>query len=689
MSPTPTPRQPVTRAVGGITFTDPYDWLRSDTEESLRWQERQTAATTTALEDLPVAELAEAIKPALRDFIAGALGGRVLVGGRWFWLGQDDAGTGQAIRVSDDRDDPGRVVIDAARLTAQRGDGRPSTLVYLQPSPDGRLVAFSESVGGAPFGVYRVVEVDSGHLLDVSVPTLQGNAALPAWLPDGSGFYLHGRAADGGHQLLFAPVAPGTPERPPVSFALADVPATVTGLVPQVSPDGRHVLVVTSPHQHVATMIGDERTGRWRPFTPEGFDAELHGDWLDDDTYVAIATDTPRGRLVAIPVATSTDPATWRELVPTGDLVLRGVQVVRGRLVVSALRDVSLDIRVHQPDGTLVGRAPLPPASASLGLVGPGRLRPPSAAFLFSASTFTTAYTTCELDVDNAALEVVEAGADLPGIVVEQSFATSADGTRVPYFVVARADLDRTVPQPTLVNAYGGFNLPWVPAFLAENAPFVQAGGVFVQASLRGGSEYGRDWYEAGRGRAKQHTFDDLRAVAEDLIARGIATPDRLAFHGASNGGLVAGVAITQQPDLWRAVVAQVPVLDVLEPVTDGPGAEIIRSFYEQEYGSPDNPEDAAAIHAYSPCHNVRDGVSYPAVFQIFGATDISCPVRHGRRFTAALQHATTSGHPVLLRVWDDVGHGSLDPEVSARQQAEWLAFVMRELGMSYPGNPT
>lgn len=683
-----TPRRPVTRSVGGVEFDDPYAWLGQDTDEVLAWERRQDALAQEAARRSPrFASLAETIEPLMRDAFAGLLSGKTRVAGRWFWLGQDEKGTGQAVRVAEDLGDPGRVLIDAATLARERGDGRPTMLIYADPSPDGRRVAICQAPAGQPFGSYVVVDVDSGRLLDVSAPTMAGNAIRPGWLPDGSGFYLHGRGGSGEHELRFHPVEAGSAV--PAAAVLDAVPATALAVMPQVSPGGRRVVAVTVPHEHLAAMVADVQGGPWRRFAPEGFTGELHGDWLDDDTYVAIATDEPRGRVVAIPAATSADPRTWRELVPASPLVLRSLQIIQGLLVISALNDVSLDVRVHRPDGTPVGTAPLPPASASMALTGPGRVKPRTEELVFPAGTFTTSEITYRLDAATAGLEELTRGDRLDGITTEQFFATSKDGTRIPYYVVAREDVDRSVPQPTLVTAYGGFNVPMLPGFLAENTPFVQAGGIYVQANLRGGSEYGRDWYDAGRLRNKQNVFDDLRAVAEDLIARGVAVPGTLAFHGRSNGGLLAGVAAVQQPDLWRVVVPEVPVLDVLEPLTGGPGAGAIRAVYAEDYGNPDDPADAAVLRAYSPCHNVADGVPYPAVFAVFGRHDIGCPPSAGRRFVAALQHATAGDHPVRLRVWEDVGHGSLDPRIAAQQQAEWLAFVMDQLGMTAAWEPS
>ncbi|MBP2474368.1 prolyl oligopeptidase [Crossiella equi] len=658
--------------------TDAQTWLGEDSEAALTWEKEQAGAASEYARALPGFEdLVAELTPVWANQLAGAVAERTLVAGRWFWLGTGADGTGQAVRVAEDRDSPGAVLLDAAALTAERGDGRPTALLYPVPSPDGALVAVSAAAGGAPFGEVRVVEVATGRLLPLAVPAMLGNMVRPVWAPDGSGFHLAGRTAEGAHELRFHRLSGETAASP-----LPGVPPTALTVLPQVSPGGTRVLTVTGPHEHLAVLVGDTATGEFRPFAPEGFAGELYGDWLDEDTYVAISTDTPRGRVVRIPVATSTDTSTWQELLAPGELVLRGLYRFGDRLVLTALRDVGLEVRVHGLDGAPLAIAALPPASGSSQLTVFGRLPGPSSAFTFTAGGFTREDSTYQLHPATGGLEVLHAGAELPGLAVDQHFAVSADGTRVPYYVIARADLDRSRPLPTLVSAYGGFNIPKLPGHLGAALPFVRSGGVYVHANPRGGSEYGRDWYLAARRATKQRTFDDLRAVAEDLVRRGIATPGTLAFQGSSNGGLLAGVAITQQPDLWRVCVPTMPVLDLLAPLADGPAAAMIRSVYDQDYGDPADPADAPVLAAYSPYQNIRPGTAYPAVFVVVGAGDVSCPPPQARRFAAALRAASTSGHPVLLRVWDEVGHGSLDPAVAARMTAEWLAFVLRELDL-------
>jgi prolyl oligopeptidase len=569
-------------------------------------------------------------------------------------------------------------------MAREAGDGKMRMMTWYEPSPDAAYVAFAVGVAGDMAGTWRVVETATAHLLPLQIPALAFTGVLPGWLPDGSGFYLQDRAPDGNQRIRFVPVRPGTPERPEVIIGADLVPATAPGLTPQVSPNATWAIAVAQPHEHIAYVIGDLRTGRWRRFLPPDFKGECDGAWLDDETYVARVHDAPRGRVVAIPVATSGDKSTWRELVPASEAVLRAVTILERRIVISELKDVSARFRLVNLDGTPDRILPLEgPASSRVALLL--RRFDTSEALTVDHETFTSSTTHYRYDVAEGRLTVIaERGTQLDGIVATQRFATSKDGTQVPYFVVRRKDVDFSAPRPALLVGYGGFNVPWLPMYLRHLVPFVLAGGVYIQANLRGGAEYGPEWHNAGRLRNKQNTFDDLFAVAEDVIAAGLTAPDRLAMQGGSNGGLLAGVAIVQRPDLWRVVVAGVPLFDQMEPYPNEPQYAAIRAFWLQDYGDPSDPTMAPILYAYSPYHHVKDGIPYPAVFQVFGERDLGCPPYHGRIFTARLQAATSSERPILLRVWRDVGHGAADAATATAQTAEWLGFIMRELGMQF-----
>jgi prolyl oligopeptidase len=507
-----------------------------------------------------------------------------------------------------------------------------------------------------------------------------------AWLPDASGFYTNaGRdvdTVDARKRILFHRIGDDRAGEP------AALEFRERFVAPQISADGRYVVAVESEvTPRPAYLLDREAGGDWRPFLRDLAGTVIIGVFVADE-YVAISTEgAPRGRVVAIPVASPLDHSTWRELVPEGDGVMRGISLVGDKLVLAELLDGSSRIRIFSTDGALEEEVPLPGrGSVKLDGLWWGQMAidPVIAAgdgeFSFVFSTFTAAPALYRYVVEERRLEELAAPASrLEGATVRHLSCTSSDGAEVRYDVVHRKDLDLSKPRPTLVYGYGGWNIAFVPIYLGRYAPFIDAGGVFVFAYLRGGGEFGIDWWHQGRLARKQRTFDDLYAVAEDMIARGLTTSELLAAAGASNGGLLAGAAAVQRPDLFRVVVSKVPLLDLLRYDRDPMG-----SLFVIEYGDPRKPEDARVLAAYSPYHNIREGVDYPATLVVCGDQDVHCFPWHGRKFVARLQRATTSERPILLRIWE--GYGHIAALVSEPwQTAEWLGFVMSELGMSPP----
>ncbi|TDD24750.1 prolyl oligopeptidase family serine peptidase [Nonomuraea diastatica] len=670
--------------------TDPYEWLRPDTDESLAWQEQQDAAARSHVRGWDYfAQVRDQLAagpaaPGAPDSLGTTTPRRL--GGRWFRLAPaspERAALG--LWVSTSSDEPGRLLVDPHAAGYLR-DGEPAQLVWYEPTPDGTRVVFGVHHNGEMIGLLRVVDTATGRDLPIGSHRHMLTGAVPGWLPDGSGFYVCDRSETGRHQVWHVPVDPPGEIGVAVNvIAPAEFTTSPSGLTPQVSPGGRWVITLTGQHEQVASHLGDRRTGTWRSFPPKGYEGECHGVWYDENTYIAVVTgDAPRGRLVAIPAETSADMRTWRELVPESDAVLRCVTLAGKHLVLCEVTDAVAGFRLVTADGKPAERLTTPGLGSSPTAMVSRRFER-SEEVTFSYTTFLDPLTPYRYDPERG--EPVAIGAPRPGMdamTVAQRFATSPDGTRVPYFVVHRADLDLDRPQPALINGYGGFNVAWLPRFLGNYAPFLRAGGVYVHAILRGGAEYGRTWYEDGRLSRKQNTFDDLYAIAEDLIDTGLSEPARLAFHGASHGGLLAGVALVQRPDLWRAMVAEVPLFDMLHPLTsDHPAPQAVRSVFLEDYGDPDEPGDAAIIRAYSPYHNIEPGTAYPALLQAFGEHDLGCQPFHGRLFTAKLAHASTSGHPILLRVWKGAGHAALDSAEVSDHAAEMLAFLMRELNMT------
>lgn len=679
-----TPR-PSTKSIGGVTFDDPYAHLHHDTDDVLAWQWAEADAARDQVRGLP--HFDALVRECAEEFQSVLPGLPLKRAGRWYAARISPTGLGHDLIVATSFDGAGEVFCPASALGGTQEV--PAYVYRCTPSPDGRWAVVTIMPGGSLQSHTVVVRVADGHVHDVRLDALLFlGFCEPCWLPDSSGFVIGDRSPEQLHRVRHVSVGASECKVRDHVFGADMVSADVPVMTHHVSPTGRWCVGVSAPHERTACVLGDLSTGQWRSFLPSGFQGECHGDWASDEVYLAITTDAAsRGMVCAIPVATSRDRDSWKTLIPASEAVLRSVMVRRGRCLLADLMDVSFRLRSFDLSGHPVWTAPLPPFGAS-SMTFPPRIAPASDELLLAHTTFTQMNTVFRVDVENDRLEVVAPPKrSTSGIRVEQLFATSKDGTRVPYFVVRREDLAQDRTAPTMMRAYGGFNLALTPNYLAEITPFVRCGGVFVHANLRGGAEYGGDWHDGGRLHHKQNTFDDCYAVAEDLIRRGITSTHQLALQGASNGGLLCGVATVQRPDLFCATVPQAPLLDMMEPVRPGAGedAERVRAVFKEDYGDPNDPDDAPVLFAYSPYHNIRDGVAYPAVFQIMGEYDLGCPPYHGRKFTARMRAASASGKPVLFRTWRHGGHGSSsDPAEFATTFAEMMAFIFQQTGLEF-----
>jgi prolyl oligopeptidase len=670
--------EPLTKTIGGVTFEEPYPWLFEDTPEALDWQwARDEEAKAYARAYPRFQEILDRLRNA-REGEEQSYSAPRKRGGRWFRQG--GAAANPAAIVSDEPLGDGETLVTTEEISKRRG-GK-AMLSWTEVSPKGTYLAYAYGVDGDMLGDWSVMRVADRHNVK-DLPAQMYTGARPGWLPDESGFYLDGRTSEGLHELKFVPIAPGVAERPSVVFPESLVEAKHSGLTAQISPDGRRAVVVTEPHEHIAVAMLDLETGEAKPFLPDGWASECDGSWIDNETYAARVGDVQHGRVVAIPLASSRDPKSWRTIVPEGDGFIAWVGVVSGKVYAGDFVDVSLRIRVFGLDGQLLKELPLEAPGSSPTMFIERAIRP-TEALSFSHATFTRAPVFFAVDPDSLELrQISKPGREMKGMTVEPGFAVSTGGVRVPYFVVRRSDLDRSQAHPALFYGYGGFNVALLPTFVDSYSTFLEAGGIYVHCCLRGGAEYGKAWHDAGRLKNKQRTFDDLFAIAEKVIEDGLSTPDRMAIQGGSNGGLLAAAAAVQRPDLWRAAVPNVPIMDMMEPLPLTAETAPVRAIFYEDYGDPQKPEDAASIIKWSPYHNIKEGVRYPAVFQVFGETDLGCLPHHGRRFTARLRDSTTSGRPIHLRVWRNVGHGSADPDIASQQSAEMLSFVMNELGLN------
>ncbi len=666
--------------LAGVSFADPYRWLEDESDEVRAWQAAQARLASDSVRVWP--HFAR-----VRDSVERYSGGAKPplpreAGGRWFRIASAESGAHKVALVSETPMGEGRVIFDPASENADN----PPFLSWISPSPNGQILALGLCADGSEHNHIRLVDVETGHLLDAPTQMLMDAWLGGAhWLIDSSGFFF--TALEGPAETMQLEVF-----RHDVGYATRriDIPAAIESKDYRVaipSRDGRWVVLSQRITNAVPTAIldlQDEEAG-WRPFV-RGIDGTIAG-YVIEGNYIAV-TDigAARSRVVAIPLNTVTagDPATWREVVPESDAVIRAIRIVGDSLYVSELVDCYARVRIFSFDGLLLGMVPLPARGA---IAEPDfplmQLCAPTdqVDYLFSFSSLTASWSTYRYHAEQVELEALTVPAIcLEDAHVEDRWATSADGTRIPYHIVDRPRGRAGEARPALLYAYGGFNYPLNPQFPGPMAAFIEAGGQFVHCHIRGGSEFGRDWWDGGRLKNKQKCYQDLYAIAEDLIADGRSRPDLLAMVGESNGGLMAGVAAIQRPDLWGAVVPRVPLTDIMGACRTAYGRLAVCA----DYGDPEDAVEVERMALFSPYQMARDGIHYPAVYVDAGDSDPRCPPWHARKFVARLQAAQTGGAPVLLHVWEGAGHGGATAEdVVVEEHAEWLAFVMQRLGMT------
>lgn len=653
----------------GITVPDPYRWLEAEDEEVHSWQRRQAEVATGLILG---GQDREALRRLVEQYDAGARPALPRhAAGRWFRP-------------------VGNAVVAAAE---PYGEGTPvvvledgAVLSWFEPSLDGRILAVGVCTDGSEHNTIRLVDAETGGVLPAPPQVLHSAwAGGVSWSAGGDGFWFfaltgtsqeftqavfHHRLESGETSLEPIPVPPGSRD-----YTLV-----------QPSADGRWLVAshrIGSPVPVAVRDLSDPLSG-WRPFVTEC--AGTVAGHVVGDRYVAI-TDVGAacGRVVAIPLDAedANDTDSWVELVAESDTVLRSLTPVGDHFYLSELDETFARVRVIDAEGRATDVVPLPGRGTIAAPFFPLTalaVGAPTDDFLFAFSTLTSSWEVHRHRPGEVQTDRLLAATVTLDAVVEVGAAPAGDGTLVPFHVVSPADgVDQ--PAPTLVSAYGAANVPLLPQYQPDLAAFVAAGGVLVQAHLRGGGEFGRDWYLAAHRETKHVRDDDLVAVAEHLVASGCTTSDRLALTGGSDGGLMCGVALTTRPDLWRAVLPRAPLLDLVAGMRDPYLDFVIR----KAWGDPDDPVDVRRMIGRSPYELVQPAV-LPAVYVQAGAADPRCRPWHARKFVARLQAAQQGDAPVLLHVFEDAGHGAATSrDVAVAQDTEWLAFLVKELGLALP----
>ena len=680
--PPTTDRRPVEEVFHGETIVDPYQWLEpleSESDEVRTWTDAQNAYTQEVLDNLPChPELVERLSELMN---VPAIGTPTRAG-RYLFHSERAAGANQSVlmvRIDGTGSEGDRVLIDPNSLDA---DGLIS-LDWWRPSLDGEQVAFGISRAGDENSVLHVLRTADGTWTETEIP---GKVRFSGWTPDGSAFlYSMLTDLDDAYSRVVRWHEIGTHRDHDPTLLTQTEPQRVPYGV--LSRDGRWILLGLSDGWsrndlwavHAPTW---RRTGEIDRMTvAEGIDAKFSPEVILGDRMVMSTTlDAPNGRLVTVDLEHPSQDR-WTPLAAErDDAVLQGASYARGVLVLTYEQDASTRIERMSLAGERFAPIELP----GLGSAGIAT-NPDSTQAFVSYTSYNEPRTIYACDVVEGTLGEIWARPEVPvdpsSVVVRRMHATSKDGTRIPMFVVHRKDLEPGTPHPTLLYGYGGFNISMTPRFISTNFPFYDAGGIYVVANLRGGGEFGESWHRAGMLESKQNVYDDLYACAEALIADGWTDPDHLAVQGGSNGGLLTGVAVTQRPGLWSAVISGVPLLDMLRY-----HRFLMARFWVPEYGSSEDPEQFEWLRAYSPYHHVEKDRRYPAVLFTAGENDTRVHPLHARKMAALMQWATGSDpaeEPILLHVDREGGHGQGKPmSVRVQEVADRWAFIFWQTGI-------
>ena len=665
----------------GVAVPDPYRWMEEiDSPQTRAWVQAQDKVSSAYLGALPHrVEIARRLKE-IWNFERWSAPEKY--GSNWFYTHNDGLQNQAVLFVTANPADKGRVLLDPNALSA---DGTVS-LRETSVSDDGRLLAYALSDGGSDWQIWHVRDVATGADLPDTLRWSKFGGG--SWLKDGSGFYYTvydaPRAADvlkaaNQYEKLYLHKLGTAQSQDVLTYTRRDDPDWfVAGTV---SDDGHYLIIQANHGDEVQnTLLVQDLTVKSAPLqTVIAKPTAVYNCIGSIGSTLFVVTDdgAPRYRLIAIDLA-HPDRQHWRTVVPEGRNTLDAASLVGGQLIAQYLQDAHSAVLRYAPEGKLLGSVELPGLGTALGFAG--HLKDEDT--YYSYSSFTTPTTIQRLDLKSGASSVWRApqlaGFKTSDYETVQVFYTSADGTRVPMFITARRGIPRDGTAPTILYGYGGFNISLEPSFSPAIAAWIERGGIYAVANLRGGGEYGRAWHEAGMKTHKQHVFDDCIAAAEYLIAQKWTNPQRLALRGASNGGLLVAAVEEQRPDLFAAVIPQVGVLDMLRfrDFTVGKG-------WESDYGSVDDAQEFKALLAYSPYQNVKANVDYPATLIITGDHDDRVFPAHSFKFAAAMQHAHPDGKPILIRIETRAGHGQGKPTtIQIDEVADVYAFILHAMGV-------
>ena len=670
----------------GIKVADPYRWLEDDNSaETKKWVEAQNAVTFAYLEQIPERKIIKDRLTRLWNF--ERYGVPFKEGGHYFFTRNDGLQNQSILYTTDSLEAVPRVLLDPNKFSA---DGTVAMSGY-DISEDGRLMAYGIAGAGSDWQKWRVRDVRSGKDLGDVIQWVKFSNA--SWTKDGKGFFYSRydepkpgeqlRGVNYFQKLFYHHL--GTPQaEDKLIYERRD--HKDWGFGGGVTDDGQYLIIHVSQGTDTRNRIFYQDLQAAESGVVEllnDFDAEYS--FIDNDGprfWFRTDLKAPRGRVIEINL-TKPERANWKEIIPESADTLGGVSMVNNQFIANYLKDAHSQVKIFSLEGRYLRDVELPGIGSVSGLSGK---RTDTETF-YSFTGFTTPGTIYRYDLKAGASSIFRRPnfeCDPSRFETTQVFYESKDGTRVPMFITHKKGLKLDGNNPTLLYGYGGFNISITPSFSVSRLVWLELGGVYAVANLRGGGEYGEEWHQAGMKQHKQNVFDDFIAAAEWLIANKYTSPPKLAIKGGSNGGLLVGACLTQRPELFGAALPDVGVMDMLRfhKFTIG-------WAWTSDYGSADDPEDFQTLYQYSPLHRLKPGTSYPATLVTTADHDDRVVPAHSFKFAARLQECQAGEQPVLIRVETRAGHGAGKPTAKQiEESADELAFLVRVLNFRPSADP-
>lgn len=667
----------------GTSVADPYRWLEEDVRKSSEvrnWVDAQSKLTAEYLKAIPKREAIQKKLTELWNY--EKIGVPTKHGDRYYFFKNDGLQNQSVFYSQETLEGPAKVLMDPNTWSK---DGT-IALGSVSFSDDGKLVAYATSEAGSDWTTWKVKDTATGKNLDDELKWVKFSGL--AWTKDGKGFFYSRfdepkkdaqfQSLNLNQKLMFHKL--GTTQADDVIvYQRADQPTW--SFYGNVTDDGKWLVFTARTGTDARNRLYVKDLSKPLTDAPvevvDNFDNEYTlVEGIGSVLYFKTDLKAPNGRVIAIDMA---NPAkdTWKEIIPEAKEALRGVGLVGGNLIASYLKDAKTQVKLFDPAGKFVREVAFPGIGTAAGFDG----KPSESETFYSFSGYATPPTIYRYDVktgETKLLRQAKVKFDPSLYETKQVFYPSRDGTRIPMFITAKKGIKLDGNNPTLLYGYGGFNIPMTPAFSIPIATWIDMGGVYAVANLRGGGEYGKDWHKAGTKERKQNVFDDFIAAAEYLIAEKYTSTPKLAIRGGSNGGLLVGACMAQRPDLFGACLPHVGVMDMLRfhKFTAG-------RYWVDDYGSPDKAEEFASLFKYSPYHNLKPGTKYPPTMVITADTDDRVVPGHSFKFAAQLQYCHKGDAPVLARIETRAGHGAGKPTAKLIEEvADEYAFLWKVLKM-------